>query len=471
MILKECVYASQEGRLLWDIFVSLSDFKWEDAMEQAKAWKVKSEHAPLQGARGVITARMVAERMKENLDAEGNCKLKDEEKWAGKCLTSADVKYLVGKALGLKNPRYVRPIIYEAWRQGLITDKRLESLPGYTADDKLREEATWEPIHLEAVIWAPGEHHPSLNGDPCTLIVTEEDVREAYPRFRELAEDQGIPVDVDHLKAEDSTLLQDLGYDEVARITRVALRDGKILATEIQPVHESFYTLLREGLVKAFSVYMDAEVESVGDGVYRVTGVNSLESVSLVKNPACRQCTVQRIYAARADDTRHILEVKMRFGGDTLADPGTQEPGQVPGQEQGQDLAMELEGLLSRLEKVAEKLEALLNPGEEDGGEDEPAIEAENLKTEVEAMKRKLLENEARELVESYAEEGKILPKDVERHMKLALSNPTEYRELMDDAPVIIEMSRKSAAVKQAKEEKKPSYQEFLKELERIGWR
>lgn len=185
---EKCNFYSQVGRALWDIFLNLSDFSWEDVKAQIRKG---GPEEPVTVEKGKITAAMVAERMKENLDSEGNCKLPESERWGGKCLTAADVKALVGQALGVSNTRYVRPIIYEAWRQGLISDERLNKLPGYEADESkkcsggrcLQENRALKVDEAERIVsgpvLVPGE--PDLDGD----IVTVEEVERAAYKFLE----------------------------------------------------------------------------------------------------------------------------------------------------------------------------------------------------------------------------------------------------------------------------------------------
>ena len=79
-----------------------------------------------------ISKQAIQDRQKNNLDKNGKCTLSDAENF-GDCLTAADVKYLVGTALGVDNTHYVKPILYEARRQNLITDDKLKKA-GYNPD-------------------------------------------------------------------------------------------------------------------------------------------------------------------------------------------------------------------------------------------------------------------------------------------------------------------------------------------------
>lgn len=76
-----------------------------------------------------ITQAQIDERRKNNLDKDGKCKLSSSEDF-GNCLTDADLKYLVGTDLGVDNTNYVKPILYEAYRQGHLSDQDVKDI-GY----------------------------------------------------------------------------------------------------------------------------------------------------------------------------------------------------------------------------------------------------------------------------------------------------------------------------------------------------
>ena len=80
-----------------------------------------------------ITQKMIDDRKENNLDKDGTCKLSDAENF-GDCLSGADIKYLVGTSLDVDNTRYVRPILYEAYRQGHLSDTQMKNA-GYDPED------------------------------------------------------------------------------------------------------------------------------------------------------------------------------------------------------------------------------------------------------------------------------------------------------------------------------------------------
>ena len=65
------------------------------------------------------------------------------------------------------------------------------------------------------------------------------------------------------------------------------------------------------------------------------------------------------------------------------------------------------------------------------------------MKAKIADMEAKAAQKEATNLVNDYINEGKILPKDVEEHVALALSEPEGYQKLMAKAPIIVEINKK----------------------------
>lgn len=331
---------------------------------------------------------------------------------------------------------------------------------------------------VDGVLWAPGVHRPHVDGEVSTVHVTEEDVRAAYPLFEQMARDGGIPVDVDHLyRDRGKEILHSLGYGDVARITGVELREDGIHATRLRAREDLFQGLIEGGVVEAFSPYMDVLMYRDPDGGYRVREVGELKSVSLVKTPGCPTCRIMRIESSGADDMRRA-SIMFYFGGGYMTEKeeireGVQEEEPVAQAgaeaEANDDLlekvkAMVDEAIGSLKEElqgmVQESIKATVESSSEPGGEDD------DIRAELEAMKARLLEAEAKELVESYAGQGKILPRDLDKHMTLAMKARDEYVELMESAPVVVDMTRKSSPARKEAKPDKPSYQQFLDELQ-----
>ena len=59
-------------------------------------------------------------------------------------------------------------------------------------------------------------------------------------------------------------------------------------------------------------------------------------------------------------------------------------------------------------------------------------------------MKAKAAKAEAEGIVNGYLEAGKILPKQVEKHIAMAMKAPEDYKGIMDDASVVIDMDKHS---------------------------
>lgn len=104
----------------------------EEKKNSKKGYKPEPP-SPVTKATGKVTQTMIEERMAPHIGQDGTCLLSKEEQWHGMCLNTADMKYLVGSALGVNNTHYVRPILYEATRQGVISPDELKKA-GYNPD-------------------------------------------------------------------------------------------------------------------------------------------------------------------------------------------------------------------------------------------------------------------------------------------------------------------------------------------------
>src|SRR5690606_18908882 len=195
----------------------------------------------------------IEERRSMNLDSDGECKLKEDEDVGG-CLTIPDVKYLVAKALGLKNHRYVRPILYQAFREGLLSENDMKDA-GYDPENAVKA--------CDITLLAEGEITPSVDGEGRQVRIT----RDFLHAVHQACEEQillrgGVSVDVDHLQ-DHQTILSD-EYGEIALITSVELTDGVLRATRILPIHPRALEILNAGSGRGVSI--DAEVVLEEDG-------------------------------------------------------------------------------------------------------------------------------------------------------------------------------------------------------------
>lgn len=79
-----------------------------------------------------VSPDRIRQASKANRDKNGVCKLKGSQDF-GHCLTEPDMKRLISSSIGVKT-NYLRPLVYEANRKGIISNKSVKSA-GYNPKD------------------------------------------------------------------------------------------------------------------------------------------------------------------------------------------------------------------------------------------------------------------------------------------------------------------------------------------------
>lgn len=343
-------------------------------------------------------------------------------------------------------------------------------------DEERVEEETREPqrMKVDAVMWSPGVIYPFLDGTPGKVYADKELADEVYEKILARVQDGGLPITIDHLDQDDLEILKELGYGVVGRVTGVELRNGRVHATEITFDGEAIPQLLKDGLMRAFSIEAEVETEPVEDG-YRIIGFRDVTGVSIVKKPACPSCLVYRINAYTSNDK---LRIQMKFTPrgdimkkeDEITESEVKAQEEVPPEDGGEGDTVELlPDLIDGINELINELDAMITRIQElqpvEDGKEAPAEEiAENLADD---LKEKAAALNAKKLVEKYIEEGKVKPAETEAHIKLAMKAPAEYSKIMDEAPQVIEMSRMSRNPADMKEKEFYTYEEYRKRFHR----
>lgn len=458
-IMEACEKGSREGKALLKVFRKL-----------VKRYNLRlssdGSGSGLIGAAGGLTQKDIEERRSMNLDSDGECKLKEDEDVGG-CLTIPDVKYLVAKALGLKNHRYVRPILYQAFREGLLSENDMKDA-GYDPETILKA--------CDITLLAEGEITPSVDGEGRQVRITRDFLHAVHRACEEqILLRGGVSVDVDHLQ-DHQTILSD-EYGEIALITSVELTDGALKATRILPIHPRALEILNAGSGRGVSI--DAEVILEKDGRVLVPmKLVHLNSFSVVETPACPICYVHTVEASYGRIHGHGKNMEV----DSIpkeketvqsAVKGADEPEEkfeAPG---AADALLAVSKFLEDLIGQAQDLLSALEPFRGEGGVTEapPTVEEETETPEkpVEAVKAAEAEDDLRELaakkmVQKYVEKGLVHPSLVSEHVMLASLAPEAYERIMEYEPLHIEARRLSVPKKKTPKDPDP-YEEFRAEF------
>ena len=458
-IMEACEKGSKEGKALLKVFRKL-----------VKRYNLRlssdGSGSGLIGAAGGLTQKDIEERRSMNLDSDGECKLKEDEDVGG-CLTIPDVKYLVAKALGLKNHRYVRPILYQAFREGLLSENDMKDA-GYDPENALKA--------CDITLLAEGEITPSVDGEGRQVRITRDFLHAVHMACEEqILLRGGVSVDVDHLQ-DHQTILSD-EYGEIALITSVELTDGALKATKILPIHPRALEILNAGSGRGVSI--DAEVVLEKDGRVLVPmKLVHLNSFSVVETPACPICYVHTVEASYGRIHGHgnnmevdsIPEEKETVQSAVKGADEPEENVEAPG---AADALLAVSKFLEDLIGQAQDLLSALEPFRGGGGapQSPPTVEEETETPEkpVEAVKAAEAEDDLRELaakkmVQKYVEKGLVHPSIVSEHVMLASLAPEAYERIMEYEPLHIEARRLSVPKKKTPKDPDP-YEEFKAEF------
>lgn len=297
-----------------------------------------------------------------------------------------------------------------------------------------------------------------LDDQPRKVKATPESVARDYEILKK---NLPIPIGIDHLKPETlqkNPILDKMNLLNVGVIHDVKLENNEIQITRAEITNPTIKELYDQGELPYFSQVSDMKAPpcpSPGSGVDNVEEYSVIKRVDFVERGACTQCTTG-INRANAEEAR--FNAKAIIGDDKLSET---ESNQTAGEGEGEGevtletIAQKLDTMEKAIGAFDERIKKLEEPpqeGEEGEGEGEgeagEAGEADpkltELEKEIQTLKATAAKAEATSTVKAYLKEGKIEPKSVEKHIAMAMATPTEYKELMDDAPVIIDLERHS---------------------------
>ncbi len=300
-------------------------------------------------------------------------------------------------------------------------------------------------------IWGVGKHHLWINKEPRWVYVSPEALRKDY---NILKANLPIPVGIDHLDEKiikENKILSKMDLLNVGSIEDVELVDEGIRILEAKITNPLIQDLYNQKKLPSWSIVSKVSLKDCESGkVDFVEDYSIINRVDFVEKGACKTCNLE--YTENG-----LLNAKSVIG-DIMAEEGDSNNGTQSndGSETTLNdvvkLITEFKGeVTENFKKMDDRIEALEgnNARANDAGEDGDNPDGENQNTEdskIEAalaeindMKAKAAKNEATGLVNGYIKEGKVLPKQVEQHVTLAMAEPEQYKAMMAESPIIVE--------------------------------
>jgi hypothetical protein len=297
-------------------------------------------------------------------------------------------------------------------------------------------------------IWGVGKHHLFINGQPRWVYVSPEALRKDYEILKA---NLPIPVGIDHLDEkiiQQNKILKKMDLLSVGSIEDVELVDNGIKILKAKITNPLIQELYNQKKLPSWSIVSKVSLKECKSGkVDYVEDYSIINRVDFVEKGACTTCNLE--YNNELMNAKSVI-------GENMAEERNN-PGQE-GQEGNEeptltDVAKAItdfkEEIKEDINKIDERITALekgntegqANNADESGegsGDNEENLEFKAMKAEIAEMKAKAIKAEAKATVEGYVKEGKIEPKNIDKHVKLALGDIDSYNDMMAEAPVVI---------------------------------
>lgn len=301
-------------------------------------------------------------------------------------------------------------------------------------------------------IWGVGKHHLYIDGKPAWVYVSDEALKKDYNILKAKLP---IPIGIDHLDPkiiQENKILSKMDLLNVGSIEDVELVDDGIRILEAKITNPLIQELYEQKKLPSWSIVSGVSLNKCESGkVDFVEDYSVINRVDFVEKGACTTCNVEY-------KEKKLMNAKSMIG-DIMAEEGNNSGQEGSENEETtlndvvksitdfkEDVGKKLENMDKRIGKIEKKEGTTEGSTEEGGSEGEGTSEGkaknpelEALQKEIADMKAESAEMQAKGVVEGYVKEGKILPKNIDKHMKLALSDNEAYTDMMAEAPVVVE--------------------------------
>jgi chromatin remodeling complex protein RSC6 len=294
-------------------------------------------------------------------------------------------------------------------------------------------------------IWGVEKHHLFVNGNPAWVYVSKEALEKDYNILKAKLP---IPIGIDHLDPEmiqENKILEKMDLLNVGIITDVELKENGIHILEAQITNPLIQELYNDEKLPDFSMVGNVFLSECETGqVDYIENYNVINRVDFVEKGACTTCNVEY---------NDLMNAKSVIGDINMTEEGNENNPKNDDETTLTDVVQAIsdfkEEQKTQFDSLDERIKALEenkaeandpdpeeNDSEGDTNEDNPEVKA--MRAEIDEIKAQAAQKEATSIVTGYINEGKVLPKHVEKHVSLALAEPEAYKEMMAEAPEIV---------------------------------
>lgn len=280
-------------------------------------------------------------------------------------------------------------------------------------------------------IWTKGKLELFLNNEPQEVYVTPESVHDTYKDLQStLTNDGSVPIGIDHLPEaviKANPILEKLDLLNVGTITAVDYNttDDSIEIKEATLTNPLIKQLYLDGELDSVSIVAPATVKTCpqNDDVL-IVEKTTINRVDIVGEGACPTCKIPK-----PNNTEDFVYARKPINTNTEVNDMAEE--ETITMENIQAMLEEaLNPVTEKLTAIEERVAAL----EEEPADDEGKPGEEN--DEIKAAKAEAAEA----LVDAQIMAGKVVPAQKEAMTKLALADTESFKDLMKEAPIIVDL-------------------------------
>lgn len=289
--------------------------------------------------------------------------------------------------------------------------------------------------------WTKGPMNLWVDNKPARVYVPENNIKPTYELLQSRLSKEGrIPIGIDHLPdniIKANPILAKLNLLDVGEVTRIKYdpTNDAIRIAEAELTNPQIRQLYEDGELDMVSIVANSTTSECPRGDYDyIINTTDITRVDIVEKGACTACNIPK----PTDSSDTVVYARYAIQKEEENDMS--------------DLTKEDikkifdESIDEKLAPMQEQINTILarEPADPTGDEGETIEDDEKVK-EMEARIADLKKESATAKVDNLIAQGKIVPAKKETMVELCASNSELFEELMEDAPVLIDLkTRKS---------------------------
>ena len=287
-------------------------------------------------------------------------------------------------------------------------------------------------------IWTPGPMNLWIDNEPVKVYVPESSIQPTYKELQSrLSKEGSIPIGIDHLPDDiikANPILAKLDLLDVGNITKIKYADDAIKIVEAELTNPLIRDLYDKGELDMVSIVADSTTSECPRGDYDyIVDTTDITRVDIVEKGACPTCNIPKPTPADSGSVVYARYAIPEQEENEMSELTKEDIKQIIDESIDEKLAP----MQEQIDDIAKQLD---NPDDKkDDKKDDEQVK------EMEAKIAELQQETATAKVDNLIAQGKIFPKKKDAMVKLCASSPETFDELMEDAPVLIDLETRQS--------------------------